>query len=85
MTAFDSLTRRIGKHALIYATMPLFTFGSSIASLIVLTRFLPPSAYGNLAVMLVFSGFLTMLFNLGSLQGTFPNWLWCHGRGRRRH
>ena len=39
-------------------------------NVIVLTRFLDPSEYGELAILLVFSSMLTVIYGLGSLQGT---------------
>jgi O-antigen/teichoic acid export membrane protein len=43
----------------------------SIANVAILTRFLSPTEYGRLALLLVFSSFITVLCNLGSLQGSF--------------
>ena len=39
-------------------------------NVIVSTRFLNPSEYGELAILLVFSSMLTVIYGLGSLQGT---------------
>lgn len=41
-----------------------------LASVAVLTRFLPPSAFGQLAILIFFSELLAILCDLGILQGT---------------
>jgi O-antigen/teichoic acid export membrane protein len=43
----------------------------SLVSVAVLTRLLVPAQYGELAVLFVFAGFATVLYNTGSLHGTF--------------
>lgn len=70
-SAFGFFARRVGKHAALYAAAPLVGFVTSLVNLVVLTRLLDRSAYGRLAVMLVFASLLTVLYNLGSIQGTF--------------
>ena len=48
----------------------------SLVSVAVLTRVLAPSQYGDLALLLVFASYLTVLYNTGSLHGTF---MWVYG------
>src|SRR5580658_9255430 len=43
----------------------------SLVSVAVLTRLMVPAAYGELAVLMVLASYLTMLYNTGSLHGTF--------------
>ena len=40
------------------------------------TRFLGPAEFGQLALLLVFAAFLTVFYNVGTLQGTF---IWVFG------
>lgn len=55
----------------------LYTIGSVIGlvlaliNVIVLTRFLSPDEFGQLALLLLFASFLTIAYNLAILQGTF--------------
>ncbi len=69
----DTLTLlggRIGRDALIYATTGVITIFFGLISIAVLTRLLPPSQYGHLAVYAFFMTVLMVVYNLGSLQGT---------------
>lgn len=69
--ATETLGRRLGVHGLIYASAPFLTVVISLANVAVVTRFLTPGAFGRLAIVLVLGSLLTVLFNIGSLQGTF--------------
>src|SRR4051794_10337443 len=69
---------RIGRDTLIYAAGTAMVLPFSLVTVAVLTRYLAPAAYGELAVMLVFASLLTTVYNLGSLQGTFM-WVWGAG------
>jgi O-antigen/teichoic acid export membrane protein len=67
---------RITRHTIIYAIGMLAVGPFSLVSVVVLTRLLVPSLYGQLGVLFVFAGFLTVLYNTGSLHGTF---MWVYG------
>jgi O-antigen/teichoic acid export membrane protein len=73
-----SLGRRIGRHSGVYASGSVATFFFALVNVAVLTRLLPIEEYGLLAVYLFFATFLTILYNLGSLQGIFG---WVFGAG----
>jgi O-antigen/teichoic acid export membrane protein/SAM-dependent methyltransferase len=62
---------RFTRHTLILIAGTLAVGPFSLISLMVLTRILNPSQYGELAVLFIFAGYLTMLYNTGSLHGTF--------------
>ncbi len=62
---------RFTRHTAIYALGQLAIGPFSLISVIVLTRVLDPSQYGELALLFFFSGYLTTLYNTGSLHGTF--------------
>ena len=40
------------------------------------TRFLSPAEFGELALLMVFAAFLTIVYNVGMVQGTF---MWVFG------
>jgi O-antigen/teichoic acid export membrane protein len=67
---------RITRHTIIYAAGMLAVGPFSLISVIVLTRLLLPAQYGELGVLFVFAGFVTVLYNTGSLHGTF---MWVYG------
>lgn len=69
---------RIGHHTLIYALGWGATFTFSIVNVLVLTRYLSVSQFGELALLLVFAAMLTIVYNAGLLQGSF---LWVFGAG----
>jgi O-antigen/teichoic acid export membrane protein/SAM-dependent methyltransferase len=62
---------RFTRHTAIYAMGQLAIGPFSLISVMVLTRVLNPSQYGELALLFFFSGYLTTLYNTGSLHGTF--------------
>jgi O-antigen/teichoic acid export membrane protein len=66
----------LGRHTAIYAA----SFGVGIAlqlvNLGILTRYLSPSEFGKLGIALVAAALLTVLYNLGSLQGALS---WAFG------
>lgn len=64
------LGRRLGRHTAIYATGAAITLVLGLFTVVVVTRILDPSEYGRLSVLVVLSGLLTTLYNLGTLQGT---------------
>jgi len=68
---------RLTRDTLIYGLGNLAVGPFSLISVAVLTRLLAPTVYGRLGVLLVFAGFLTVLYNTGSLHGTF---MWVYGQ-----
>src|SRR4051794_29769914 len=69
--AFHRLASRIGGHTLIYALSAGSTVVAGLVSVVAFTRYLEPTQFGELAVLYVSASFLTLLYNLASLQGTF--------------
>jgi O-antigen/teichoic acid export membrane protein len=67
---------RFTRDTTIYVAGSLAVGPFSLVSVAVLTRLMVPSQYGELAVLMVFAGYLTMLYNTGSLHGTF---MWVYG------
>jgi SAM-dependent methyltransferase/O-antigen/teichoic acid export membrane protein len=62
---------RVTRDTAIYIVGLLAVGPFSLVSVAVLTRVLRPGQYGDLALLLVFAGYLTTLYNTGSLHGTF--------------
>jgi SAM-dependent methyltransferase/O-antigen/teichoic acid export membrane protein len=62
---------RVTRDTTIYILGLLAVGPFSLVSVAVLTRVLRPGQYGDLALLLVFAGYLTTLYNTGSLHGTF--------------
>jgi len=62
---------RLTRDTAIYVVGMLAVGPFSLISVIVLTRLLDPTQYGELALLFFFSGYLTTLYNTGSLHGTF--------------
>ncbi len=62
---------RVTRHTIIYIVGLLAVAPFSLVSVAVLTRLLVPAQYGQLGVLFVFAGFATVLYNTGSLHGTF--------------
>lgn len=62
---------RLGRHSALYASAAMITFVLSIVQVAVLTRILSLADFGRLALLLLFAGLLTVLYNIGTLQGTF--------------
>jgi O-antigen/teichoic acid export membrane protein len=69
--AIGALGGQLGRHSLGYATARAMAMPFALLAAAVYTRTLVPEAYGELAVLLIFAGLLTVLFSLGTLQGTF--------------
>ena len=67
---------RFTRDTLIYILGALAVGPFSLVSVVVLTRLMVPSQYGELAVLLFLAGYLTTLYNTGSLHGTF---MWVYG------
>lgn len=62
---------RFTRDTAIYVMGQLAIGPLGLVSVMVLTRVLNPSQYGELALLFFFSGYLTTLYNTGSLHGTF--------------
>jgi O-antigen/teichoic acid export membrane protein len=60
----------------IYVVGAFIGFFLALVSVAVVTRFLSPAQFGQLALLLTFAAFLTILYNVGTLQGTF---VWVFG------
>jgi O-antigen/teichoic acid export membrane protein len=60
----------------IYVIGALIGFVLALISIAVVTRFLSVSDFGRLALLLTFAAFLTIIYNVGTLQGTF---VWVFG------
>ncbi len=67
---------RFTRDTAIYVAGMLAVGPFSLISVIVLTRLLDPTEYGELALLFFFAGYLTTLYNTGSLHGTF---MWVYG------
>jgi O-antigen/teichoic acid export membrane protein len=71
VTKLSRLGVKLSRHAGIYAGGQVIYLVLGLASIAVLTRLLSPSVFGELAIFLVFASLLTVLYSLGTLQGTF--------------
>jgi O-antigen/teichoic acid export membrane protein len=60
----------------IYVIGAFIGFFLALISIAVVTRFLSVAEFGQLALLLTFAAFLTIIYNVGTLQGTF---LWVFG------
>lgn len=67
---------RFTRDTMIYIAGTLAVGPFSLVSVVVLTRLMVPAQYGEMAVLMVFAGYLTVLYNTGSLHGTF---MWVYG------
>ena len=61
--------RRLGAHVGVYAASHVGIFFFGMVNVAVLTRVLPIAEFGQLAIYLLLVAMLTMIYNLGSLQG----------------
>jgi O-antigen/teichoic acid export membrane protein len=70
VSALATLAQRIGRHGVIYGvgTVGALVFG--LVQVSVLTRLLDVPEFGQLSVLLVFSALLTLVYNMGTLQGS---------------
>jgi O-antigen/teichoic acid export membrane protein len=73
---FEALGARLGRDTGVYVIGAVISFLLALISIIVITRFLSPAEFGELALLLVFAAFLTVFYNVGVLQGTF---MWVFG------
>ncbi len=60
----------------IYVIGAFIGFFLALISIAVVTRFLSVAEFGRLALLLTFAAFLTIIYNVGTLQGTF---VWVFG------
>src|SRR5580704_12500504 len=67
---------RFTRDTLIYTVGGLAVGPFSLVSVAVLTRVMATAQYGELALLMFFAGYLTTLYNTGSLHGTF---MWVYG------
>jgi O-antigen/teichoic acid export membrane protein len=67
----EALGIRVSRDMGIYVIGAVVSFLLALISIIVITRFLSPAEFGELALLLVFAAFLTVFYNVGTLQGTF--------------
>lgn len=61
---------RLGRDTTLYGCSSVVTFGLALATVAVLTRYLSLEQFAHLSLLYLLSTFLTVLYNLGSLQGT---------------
>jgi O-antigen/teichoic acid export membrane protein len=71
MSPFGRLIRLIGRQGSVYLAASGVVAAVGMIQVAALTRLLSGSEFGQLAVLTVFSASLTLLLNLGSLQGSF--------------
>jgi O-antigen/teichoic acid export membrane protein len=67
---------RVTRDAGVYISGAVITLFLALVNVAVITRFLDPAEFGELAILLTFAAFLTVIYNLGTLQGTF---MWVFG------
>jgi len=60
----------------VYVIGAFIGFFLALISIAVVTRFLSVAQFGQLALLLTFAAFLTIIYNVGTLQGTF---IWVFG------
>jgi O-antigen/teichoic acid export membrane protein len=71
--ALDILASRLIGHTAIYASGTAFSMAFAVVHLAVMTRLLDPSLFGALAILTLYSGLITLLCNLGTVQGTMAS------------
>ena len=67
----EALGARITRDTGIYVIGAVAGFTLALISVAVITHYLSPAEFGELALMLVLAAFLTVFYNVGTLQGTF--------------
>lgn len=67
------LASRLLGYTAVYATGTVLTLAFAVVNLAVLTRLLDPSAFGALAILTLYSGLITLVCNLGTVQGTMAS------------
>ena len=66
----ERLARRLVRHGTVYAIGSALGLALAIGQIAVLTRLMSPGEFGRFALLVIFSGFVTLLGNLGVVQGT---------------
>jgi O-antigen/teichoic acid export membrane protein len=72
----EALGARLSRDTSIYITGSVILFVLAFFSVIVTTHFLTPPEFGQLALLMVFAAFLTIVYNTGIVQGTL---VWVFG------
>jgi O-antigen/teichoic acid export membrane protein len=67
----EAFSLRLSRDTTTYLAGAVITFFLALISIVVVTRFLTPAEFGELALLLTFAAFLTVIYNVGTLQGTF--------------
>jgi accessory secretory protein Asp2 len=71
ISALSALGVQFGRHTGAYASASGINLVLALIQVAIVTRFLGPSAFGELALLLFLASLLTVTYNLGSLQGIF--------------
>jgi accessory secretory protein Asp2 len=71
ISALSALGVQFGRHTGAYASASGINLALALIQVAVVTRFLGPSSFGELALLLFLASLLTVAYNLGSLQGIF--------------
>ncbi len=66
-----ALSARLTHDTALYVSGAFVGFILALVNVAVITRFLSPEEFGQLALLLVFAALLTVVYNLATLQGTF--------------
>jgi O-antigen/teichoic acid export membrane protein len=72
----SALGARLTRDTGLYTTGAFAGFLLAVINVAVVTHYLSPSEFGQLALLLFFAALTTIVYNLGSLQGTF---MWVFG------
>jgi O-antigen/teichoic acid export membrane protein len=64
------LADRLGRHSLVYGVGAVLLVVTTLVTLAVFTRLMPLSEFGALVVLLALSTLVSIVYNLGTLQGT---------------
>jgi hypothetical protein len=75
-SAFESLGSRLSRDTLVIVAGTTAALPAGIVMTIVYTNNIGPSSFGKLALLTSLSSFLTILYNVGIMHGTF---LWVYG------
>jgi O-antigen/teichoic acid export membrane protein len=69
--AVGALGARLTHDTALYTGGAFAGFALTLVNVVVLTHYLPPAEFGELALLMVFAAFLTVIYNVSILQGTF--------------
>ena len=73
LSPLGTLVRRLVGHTSIYAAGAVLGLVLAMAQIAVLTRLLAPATFGRFAVLLFYSGLVTLVCNLGVVQGSLAS------------